>query len=347
MPQFTIKALDPDAEHRPWDAFVGKHPRGSVYHLAGWRQVIWKVFRQEQIYLQAIDGEGMILGVLPMVRQKSMLFGHRLLSMPYFNYGGPLGDSDEIETALMEHAGEVATATGAASIEFRDMIRRAEAWPCRDEKVQMILELPESPEAMGQKLGSKRRSQIRRARKEDPEILRGGVELLDDFHEVFAITMRDLGTPVYPRKFFARILETFPENSEIISIRMGGSPVSAGLLIHHARELQIPWAGTLRAVNKFSINMLLYWEVIEKAILRGFERFDFGRTTIDSSTFKFKKQWCAEPRPMYWHYWLAPGEERPKLNPDNPRYKRAIAIWQKLPLPITKLVGPHLVKNLP
>ena len=347
MPPLTIHTLDPNADHRAWDDFANTHPRGSIYHLSGWRDVIWKVFRQEQIYLQATDSAGEVAGILPMVRQKSRIFGHRLLSMPYFNYGGALGTSNEVEIALMEHAGELATASGASSVEFRDMITRESRWPCRDEKLLMILDLPETPDELFKAIGTKRRTRIRRAGKENPEILRGSLELLDDFYTVFAITMRDLGTPVYSARFFAEILRAFPDETEIISIRLNNEPVSAGFLIKHGDLLQIPWAGTLRKVNRLAINMFLYWKVLEKAIEQGCRQFDFGRTTVGSGTHEFKTQWGSQPHQMYWHYWLAPGTERPKLNPDNPKYKRAISTWQKLPVPITKIIGPHLVKNLP
>lgn len=347
MHHCTVSECAPAPQHAAWDSFVRDHPRGSLYHLWGWRALIKKTFRHDGVYLTACDETNNIVGVLPLIRQRSRLFGHRLLSMPFFNYGGAIGTSADVEDALMRHAGEVALATGATSIEFRDINAREASWPCRDEKVQMILQLPESPDDLGKQLGSKRRSQIRRARKENPTVQRGGSELLNDFYEVFAITMRDLGTPVYSKRFFASILKYFPDNSELITIQLNGEPVSAALLVHHNGQLEIPWAGTLRKVNRFSINMLLYWEVLEHAIDRKFERFDFGRSTLDSSTFKFKKQWGSEPLPMHWHYWTAPGTDVPKLNPDNPKYQRAIAAWQKLPLWTSKLIGPHLVRNLP
>ena len=256
-------------------------------------------------------------------------------------------ETDEIETALMEHAGGIALQSGATSIEFRDMFRRTGDWPCRDEKLLMILELPAAPEELFKALGTKRRTRIRRARKENPEIRRGGIELLEDFYTVFAITMRDLGTPVYAPRFFREMLEAFPDKAQIVSIRLDGEPVSAGFLLGHGDMMQIPWAGTLRKANRLAMNMLLYWDIIENTIERGFARFDFGRTTVGSGTHEFKKQWGAQPHQMHWHYWVAPGQERPQLNPDNPRYKRAISIWQKLPVPVTRLIGPHLVKNLP
>lgn len=346
-PPISIKSLDTNADHTSWDTFVRAHPRGGMYHLSAWRDVIWNVFRQKQIYLQATDHNGAVVGALPLVEQKSRLFGHRLLSMPYFNYGGALGATPEIERALMDHAGTVASDRGASSVEFRDMIPREDTWPCRDEKILMILDLPETPEDLSKALGSKRRSQIRRAGKEEPKLLRGSGELLDDFYKVFAITMRDLGTPVYSIKFFREMIRAFPDNIELFVIHLNDEPVSAGFLVTHDGLMQIPWAGTLRKVNRLSMNMYLYWKVIESAIESGCRQFDFGRTTKGSGTHKFKAQWGAQPHQMHWHYWLAPGVEQPKLNPDNPKYQRVISAWQKLPVPLTKIIGPHLVKNLP
>ena len=111
--------------------------------------------------------------------------------------------------------------------------------------------------------------------------------------------------------------------------------------------MEIPWASTVRDFNKISINMLLYWEVLKFAIESGRKVFDFGRSTVDSGTYRFKKQWGAEPVQLNWHYWLADGGELPQLNPDNAKFRMAINAWKKLPLPLANLLGPHIVRHLP
>ena len=93
--------------------------------------------------------------------------------------------------------------------------------------------------------------------------------------------------------------------------------------------------------------MLLYWTVFKFACDRSFKTFDFGRSTPDEGTYRFKEQWGAKPVPLYWYYWIGKGGELPELNPKNPKYRVAIAMWKKLPVSVTKVVGPSIVRNLP
>jgi FemAB-related protein (PEP-CTERM system-associated) len=159
--------------------------------------------------------------------------------------------------------------------------------------------------------------------------------------------MRDLGTPVYARSFFDRILSELRERADVLIVYVNGQPTAAGLLIHHGASTEIPWASSLREFNKFGVNMLLYWECLKRAIERGAKSFDFGRSTVDSGPYHFKLQWGARPVPLYWHYWLRSGNELPKLNPDNPKYAMAIDVWRRMPLWFTNSVGPRVVRRLP
>jgi FemAB-related protein (PEP-CTERM system-associated) len=211
----------------------------------------------------------------------------------------------------------------------------------------MLLQLPEHHEALWELFPSKLRAQIKRPQRAHPEVLRGGAEYLDDFYTVFARNMRDLGTPVYGRKFFSNILKTFPRESTIVSVRLNGKPVAAAFLIGHGERLEIPWASTIKEVNRLSVNMLLYWEVLKLGIDRHYRVFDFGRSSRDSGTFRFKQQWGARAQPLYWHYWLRGGGKLPELNPDNPKYAVAINAWKRLPIFVANRVGPAVVKYLP
>ena len=159
--------------------------------------------------------------------------------------------------------------------------------------------------------------------------------------------MRDLGTPVYSNSFFSKILQQFPEHSKIIIVHLNNRPVAAAFLLGYKDTLEIPWASTIKDVNHLSMNMLLYWEVLKFAIKNQYQYFDFGRSSKNSSTFRFKQQWGAKPKQMYWHYWLPENVELPRLNPDNPEFALAISVWKKIPVIITKWLGPLIVKNLP
>jgi FemAB-related protein (PEP-CTERM system-associated) len=331
-----------------WDAFVAACPDASAYHQYAWRRVIEQVFRQRTHYLSVRDSSGALAGVLPLVQLRSRLFGNFLVSMPYLNYGGVLATAGEPRQTLAGATEALGRQLGASHVELRHTDALLDGWPTRTDKVSMRRALPDSVAVLHKQLGSSLRSQIRRPVKAGANAVHGGSELLDDFYAVFAENMRDLGTPVYPRSLFAAVLNEFPRQARICVIRVGERPVAAGFTIGHRGMLEIPWASSLREFNPLSVNMLLYAQLLEQAIGDGYAVFDFGRSTIDSGTYRFKRQWGAEPVQLHWHYWLRDGRaEPPKLNPDNPKYRAAISAWQRLPLGLANRLGPMIVRNLP
>lgn len=184
-----------------WDAYVEQCDNASLYHLSLWRKIITKVFKHQTYYLYALSRQGRIIGILPIVRLKSRLFGDYMVSVPYFNYGGVIADNPLIEEALLDKAAKIAVELGIQHIEFRETEPKNESWSVRTDKVAMILDLPSDPDDLWQALGSKRRAQIKRPLREGVEVQIGRPELLDDFYQVFSRNMRDLGTPVYPKVF--------------------------------------------------------------------------------------------------------------------------------------------------
>jgi serine/alanine adding enzyme len=338
-----------EREAGEWDEFVNHDPRASIYHRAAWRGLIAEVFGHDTPYLIARAADGTPNGVLPLVHIRSRIFGNYLVSLPYFTYGGPLGEPD-VAQELMQAAGHLAKERGARHIEFRctAALPLSGDVPERLDKVSMHLPLQPTSEQMWSKLPSQRRSQVRKAEKANLEVLRGGAELLDDFYPVWSRNMRDLGTPVYSRAPFAAILRTFPESSLIVSVRLEGRPVAAAFLLQHPQgSMEVPWVSALREFNHLYVNTLLYWELLRCSIERGCTIFDFGRSTRDSGTFQFKKQWGAQPVQLHWYYWLAEGRKLPGLTPSNPRFALAIAAWKRLPVLIANSLGPHLAKDLP
>ncbi len=341
----AITTLDDDLSDA-WDVYVRNQPSASIYHHSKWRGVISRCFQHDSHYLCARDESSHIVGILPLIRLKSRLFGDLMVSMPYFNYGGVVADHPDVASQLIESANALGSSLHIEHIEYRDTQSR-DGLPVRTDKVNMILELPDTVEQLWQQLGSKLRAQIKRAQREKPQVACGGIDLVDDFYTVFARNMRDLGTPVYSKRFFLDIMRTFPEQCRVIVVYLEQRPVAVGFLIANKDILDIPWASTIREFNRYSVNMCLYWEVLKYAIEHNFHSFDFGRSTVDAGTYRFKKQWGAKPRQLYWHYWLRDGGEIPVINPHNPRYKLVIAIWQRLPLQLTKWLGPPIVKNIP
>jgi serine/alanine adding enzyme len=332
-----------DAE---WDAYVLRHPRASPYHLTCWRRIVEESFRHPARYVAARDANGELAGVLPAFRQSSRIFGRFLTSMPFLNYGGALGDSTAVEDGLMRGARDLALTEGCCHAEFRDEVPRA-GWPARTEKVALRLALPRDSVELWQSLPSKVRAQVRRANREQPGFEVGGPELLGEFYRVFSRNMRDLGTPVYAPSFFQNVVELSGPECRVVVLRAAGVPVSGGILVGFRGRLEIPWASTLRDANPLGLNMQFYWSILEYAVNMGYQSFDFGRSTHNSGTYRFKRQWGATPVPLYWHYGLARAGDLPRLNPENPKYRLAVAGWRKLPLALANRLGPRLSRNLP
>ncbi|MDX1517337.1 MAG: FemAB family PEP-CTERM system-associated protein [Woeseiaceae bacterium] len=336
-----------DGDRAGWDDYVNSNTDAEPYHEYAWRNIFEQVLKASCCYLQAVDEDGRIRGVLPLVQLKSRLFGNFLVSVPWFNYCGTLADDADVRDELVRAAWEAARAIGASHVELRHRASTRLDLPYRDDKVAMQLALPASADELWAAFKPKLRAQIRRPGKEGAIVECGGVELLDDFYAIFARNMRDLGTPVFPKDLFLAMLDTFPDATRIFVVRLGGEACAAGVTYGFRETLEIPSASTLREFNRYSVNMLLYWSVLKFAIKQGFRVFDFGRSTRDSGTYRFKRQWGAEPQDLHWHYCLPPGQVPPKLNPDNPKFRLATRIWRRLPVSVANLLGPAIVRNLP
>ncbi len=332
-----------------WDAYVRARPDASVYLLSGWSLLAKEVFGHPTHFIEYRDSAGTLRGVLPIVQQKTLLFGNYATSVPFFNYGGALGEDDEIVGALMDRARELAADLGCRYLELRDATARAGDWIVRSDKVSMILRLPANAEALSKQLGAKLRSQVKRAERESPSVRTGGLELLNDFYTIFSRTMRDLGTPVYPRRFFEALLRRFPQESLLVVVDRAGQPAAAGWLVISRGAAEIPWAACNEDAKPAGFNMRLYWELLSACVARGCTSFDFGRSTIDSGTYRFKKQWGAEPRQLYWHRWERNPSHADAGRPDSQRglMRKATAIWRKMPLPLANMLGPLVSPGLP
>lgn len=211
----------------------------------------------------------------------------------------------------------------------------------------MRLDLPDDFAILWKGFTAKLRSQIRRAEKEAMTFNIGGEELLKDFYTVFSRNMRDLGTPIYSRAFFSEILKTFATQARIAAVYLAGEPLAAGFLYGFRGVLEIPWASSDRRHNHLAPNMLLYSAVLQYACQEGYRVFDFGRSTPDSGTYRFKEQWGARPVQLYWHYWLRNGGPLPDLSPSNAKFRWATFLWQQLPLGVSRRLGPNIVKFIP
>jgi len=342
----TISITLLEHQERDWNAYVDKSQASSLYHRAEWREIIQKTYAHESFYFVARDTNKKIVGILPLIHLSSRLFGNFLVSMPYCMNGGAIADHPSIEAMLIQQANSHASSIKIDHIEDRDNIQRHEL-PVRMDKVNMILPLPDTSTELWMGYTSKIRAQIKRSQREKPRIRFGGREYLDSFHAVYTLNMRDLGSPPHSKKFFQNILNFFPNNSWIIVLYLNNRPVAGAFLIGYGNTLDIPFASTIREVNPLSINMLLYSEVLNFAVQSGFKYFNFGRSTKDTGTYRFKQQWGAQPEQLYWHYGLVKRNNIPHLSPANPKYSLLIQMWKRLPTNLVTWLGPRIVKNIP
>lgn len=336
-----------ELDQATWDAFVDRHPQATSYHLYRWKRVIEESFGHRTHYLAALDGGGTVRGVLPLVHMKSALFGNFLVSVPFVNYGGLLCAADGARDRLLSTAEALRRDLAAEHVELRHLGSSVAGLPSREHKVTMVLPLAGDAEAQWARFNAKLRNQVRKAEKSGLTFRLGEAELLDGFYRVFARNMRDLGTPVYGKQFFRNVLAALPERARVAAISHEGRVIAAGILYWYRGTMEMPWASSIADYKPLCPNNLLYWEAIRFAIGRGCSRFDFGRSTPDEGTYNFKKQWGAEPVQLYWQYLLEPGKPLPEINPKNPKYQAAIRLWKKLPIGLTKLVGPGIVARIP
>ena len=337
----TIERVDaPGAE---WDAFVRARAESTFCHLGGWHRVLKEALGAQPHYLLARDAGGTVAGVLPLARVRSVL-GDYLVSVPFLNYGGSLG-AEPARSALAAAAARAGEELGVGMIELRSRVRETSEFRATGRKITVELALPDTDDELWNGLRSKVRSQVRRPMKEGMEY-REGADQLEAFYRVLAANMRDLGTPVLPRRFFRVAARELAQEISFFAVYHEGRAVAAGCGFFHGDEFEITWASSLRSHNHLSPNMLLYWEAMRGAIARGARRFNFGRCTPGGGTHRFKQQWGGRDVALGWSTWPADqGDALPSA--DRPIFKLATAVWQRMPLWSTNRIGPIVSRWLP
>ena len=375
----AIKRVEGEKDFQLWDGFVLNHPDANVYQLSGWQTVIRNAYGHDAYYLMAIRRQSSqmvdqekVVGVLPLVHMKSWLFGNKLVSIPFFDMGGLVVDDLEVGQALTAEAVRLSQRLKVDSIELRqhEKLIWLENWgedpsiqACdasndnkniksksniqnKTNKVRMVLGLPESSQELMKSFKAKLRSQIKKPIKEGLTSNVGGLELLTDFYRVFSTNMRDLGSPVHAKALLSETLTIFSQKARIVMVYHEAQPVAGSVVVGFNTTLENPWASALRQFSRLAPNMLLYWAMLEYACDNGYKFFDFGRSTPNEGTFKFKKQWGSEAYPLFWTTISANDSVIEASGSEKSKFETAIKYWKKLPLPVSKILGPIIRKNI-
>lgn len=334
-----------DSGHQPlWDRYVQRSANATVCHLFGWQSVIEAAYGHRTFYLMTKNGDT-VTGIFPLVQVKG-LFGSSLTSMPFMDYGGVCADSHEIAQALLDHAIHLTRERRCRALEIRQMVplvREGIPW---SDKVTMLLDLSGGIDVLWRSLPAKVRNQVRKAEKSGLSMITGGVELLDEFYKVFAVNMRDLGSPVHSLTFFREMGTALGHQMRVLLVRDGSSTVGGAVCLFFKDTMLVPWASSLRASFAKCPNNLLYWEAIQYGCKHGYRMFDFGRSTVGSGTFEFKKQWGARPLSLPWRLVTLDGRSGSTVSANDRKYRWLAALWRRLPVGVSTIIGPRLRKHL-
>jgi FemAB-related protein (PEP-CTERM system-associated) len=329
-----------------WDNYVGGKTESSSYHRWIWGEVVKRTYDHEFYRLAAMTN-GTVRGVLPLGFVKSRLFGNVLVSMPCFSYGGVLSDDPIICDQLLSKAIELAQRVGAEYIELRQGSAPLTEWVSKTVKVTMEVPLPPNPDELWKRLSSGMRNKIRNAKKNGLRVEWNGLEGIGTFYRIFSTNMRNLGTPVYPRSWFANICSSLPKETRFITVWDGKEAVASGIVTSFRDGVELPWSGSLPEARKRYSTVLMYWSVLVWALNNGYRRVDLGRCTPGGGTHEFKRHFGCIEVPLRWYYWVAPGTSVPETRPDNPRYRLATQIWRHLPVVVANQLGPLIVRSIP
>ncbi len=334
-----------------WDAYAESRPDACLGHAAAWARILREAYGLESCYLAARDAGGALCGILPLVRFRSLApRSSRLVSLPYLDAAGVLADGPEIDDALRAAALELASETATGTLELRSLVASGETDGAAGlDRVGLVMPLEPDAESQWNAFRAKVRNQTRKAEKEGLRLAdRAAPGLIADFYRIFEINMRDLGSPVHARRLFEAIDRHFGKRHRVIVTTHEGRPVGGLVAIRYGDRVAVPWASTLRSERRRCPNNAIYWEAIQWAIEVGAGRFDFGRSPRDGGTWRFKKGWGAEERPLAWLRWDAAGA--PLAIEDvraNPLLARLSALWTRLPLGVANRLGPAVRRHLP
>ncbi len=337
-----IKRLT-EADYQRWDNYVMASLDASFFHLAAWQDVIRQAFAH-QTYYYFVEQAGEVAGILPLVHVKSLLFGNALISNAFCVYGGIVANNAEAFAALQTQAQQLARELGVDCLEMRNRQQRHPDWPHKELYVTFRKVLDADHEKNLNAIPRKQRAMVRAGIKAG---LTGVIdESVERFFQAYSESVRNLGTPVFPKRYFQILKQVFGKDCEILTVEHEGKLIASVMSFYFKDEVLPYYGGGTELARDLKGNDFMYWEVMRRAVDKGCRVFDFGRSKVDTGSYRFKKHWGFEPEPLYYEVDLVRAQKIPEINPLNPKYRLFIAAWKRLPLPVSQMIGPWLAKDL-
>ena len=326
-----------------WDAFVEAHPESTFFHLSRWSEVLSGALRHKPHYLFTRDSSG-IAGVLPLVETKSAIFGNTLCSNPFCVTGGPISNSEDAEEALLKAANELANELNVGHLEMRGRRKLNGDWISNELYVNFSKTISDDHDENMKSIPRKQRAMVRKGIKNN--LVSNETDDVDRFYRVYSESVRNLGTPVFSKKYFHHLKSAFGEKCRLLVISNSDIDLAAVMSFYYRDQVIPYYGGSVLPARKLQANDFMYWELMRRSADEGIRVFDYGRSKIGSGAFSFKKNWGFEAEQLHYECKLIKSKALPELNPTNKKYSKAIELWKKLPIPIANTLGPYISRTL-
>lgn len=333
-----ITELD-NGRREAWNHFVQQDAGGTFFHRAEWKDVLERAFGFRTFYLMEENG-GAVTGILPLALVNRPLFGPALISTPLCVHGSGLGSC----AALEEEAVKKAKALGVEYLELRGPARGTQDMVPNNTFFNFSRALSDNHEENLKAIPRKQRAEVRKGIAANLETKTD--QDIDLFYKIYAFSVRNLGTPVFPKKYLRILVDVFGNAVEVMTISHQNQPLTSVFSFKYKDRIIPYYGGGLAAARQHSAYPYMYWKLMERSVESGFRVFDFGRSMANSGAYDFKRNFGFEPEPLHYHYHLIKAASVPNMNPDSPRNKLLISAWKKLPLPVANTIGPVLYKAI-
>ena len=331
-----------------WDRYIDQHDDGTFYHLSGWKQLIEKVYGHRCMFIFWLENQE-IKGVLPLVEQKSLLFGHSLVSTPICVLGGIIADSQLIAQKLLKHA---CTLADQLNVDYLELRSPNDSYILDD---NMTMPQPQPHVMIGCALSGTAQDILAGIKKKQRAVIRQSMNNqlvvkiesdIENLYTIYSTSVRNLGTPVFPKQSFIELQKIFGHRCEIFTIFHQDVAVSSVMSFYYKGRVLPHYGGGLSQARDLKSNDFMYYKLMCHAKERGCHYFDFGRSKVGSGSYSYKKHWGMSINPMSYQYYLVKSKQLPSLSASNPKYKFVISLWSKLPLLVSQKIGPLLARHL-